>query len=317
MALRWFRSSFLSVHARLFTTTITNSTIVVGMGVAGATTALTSAKATILTASKINDCNSYWAQGGIIYRDGDPPSTSSSSSLPTLNESLFTDIVKAGGGLHVDTNVPGASPGRTSAAIKLATYGEPTVTALLVKSNVVNFDKADSKGSADSSSSLAYCLEGGHSAPRIIHVGDETGRYITEGLSRECVSAPHVEIKEHTVVTDLVWGKQKQVVGVDILNTLTNERGRMLTSSGVVLASGGYGNIYAESTNPSRGTFNALGNSLALAIRSDVGVKTAGLEVSEQTLRNTSMRASERSEQHAKRASRNWCRCCWLASLTA
>jgi L-aspartate oxidase len=75
--------------------------LVVGSGVAGSATALVAAETyqipvTLLFAGNFpHDCNSFWAQGGIIYRNYDPASGDSA-------ESLARDIRRAGAGLCVE-----------------------------------------------------------------------------------------------------------------------------------------------------------------------------------------------------------------------
>merc|ERR1712194_235917 len=104
-------NQLVSSSSSPFSTTSTTSTIngpsssreneqliVIGSGVAGCATALIAAQThkipvTLLCAgSNPNDCNSYWAQGGIIYRNYDKSSGDSSISL-------INDVIRAGAGL--------------------------------------------------------------------------------------------------------------------------------------------------------------------------------------------------------------------------
>ena len=90
--------------ARDTTTPNTDRLLVVGSGVAGSAAALIAAETyripvTLLFAGNLpQDCNSWWAQGGIIYRNYDPASGDSA-------ESLARDIHRAGAGLCQDDAV--------------------------------------------------------------------------------------------------------------------------------------------------------------------------------------------------------------------
>ena len=107
------RKPHLLRNPRLFSTTVAHDTtttkntdrlLVVGSGVAGSAAALIAAETyripvTLLFAGNLpQDCNSWWAQGGIIYRNYDPASGDSA-------ESLARDIHRAGAGLCQDDAV--------------------------------------------------------------------------------------------------------------------------------------------------------------------------------------------------------------------
>jgi L-aspartate oxidase len=100
-----------------------------------------------------------------------------------------------------------------------------------------------------------------------LYYADHTGKLITEHITRAAHKHPLVTFQEGVIVTDLLV-EQDVCVGVETLG------GIELASRGVVLASGGLAGIYQHSTNPSG--FNALGSSVALAVRS--GVRTQDLE---------------------------------------
>jgi len=127
---------------------------------------------------------------------------------------------------------------------------------------------------------LSLCLEASHSAARIIHYADCTGKVITECITKAASCHPLIEFKGDCVVTDLIFdedggggGDKKMVIGVRVLDkgqTKNSEQQQqqqqqMYATHGVVLASGGLGGIYQHSTNPLG--FNALGSSVALALR--------------------------------------------------
>lgn len=109
--------------------------------------------------------------------------------------------------------------------------------------------------------------EASHSAPRILHRADHTGRVITQHITDAAARHPLITLKENTIATDLLVN-DGVCVGVETLDGLE------LATRGVVLCSGGLAGTYQHSTNPPG--FNALGSSVALATRA--GVKTADLE---------------------------------------
>jgi L-aspartate oxidase len=125
--------------------------LVIGCGIAGGTAALELAEAgldvTVITrASRAGESNTYWAQGGIIFRgENDSP------------EALAQDIINAGAGLCHEEAV------RT-----LAAEGPPLVQAVLVDKLGVPFDRMPD-------GRLALGREGGHSIARIAHATDATG----------------------------------------------------------------------------------------------------------------------------------------------
>ena len=243
--------------------------IVVGSGVAGCSAALIAAErhnipVTMLCAGSLpTDCNSYWAQGGIIYRNYDPKAKDTAASL-------VADVQRAGAGLCDE-----------GAVWKLALEGPDRVRELLLDdadggrfANVPFDRKEDGK--------LSVCLEASHAAPRIIHYADHTGKAITDHITAAAVNHPLITVIPDTIVTDLLTTSQKCsnnqektiCLGTEILNKVTGESQCLYSTRGTVLASGGLGGIYEHSTNPHG--FNALGSSAAIATRA--GAQTSDLE---------------------------------------
>lgn len=232
--------------------------LVVGSGVAGSAAALVAAETygipvTLLFAGSVpQDCNSWWAQGGIIYRNYDPASGDSA-------ESLAKDIHRAGAGLCADDAVQ-----------KVSEEGPDRVKELLLSAKEafanVPFDKT-------SNGELSLCLEASHAAPRILHYADHTGAVITDHITKAAARHPLITMQPNTLVTDIVR-EDDICVGVAILDRSTGQRDIEYATRGTVLASGGLGGIYEHSTNPAG--FNALGSSVALAKRA--GVRTQDLE---------------------------------------
>jgi L-aspartate oxidase len=234
----------------------------VGSGVAGSAAALIAAQVykipvTLLFAGDSpSNCNSYWAQGGIIYRNFDASSGDSA-------EALSRDIHTAGAGLC-----------QHDAVVKVATEGPSIVEQLLLDDSGifahVPFDRDQVTGD------LSLCLEASHSAPRILFYKDATGRAITEEITKACLRHPHITLQANTVVTDLIV-KDDTCIGVETLvgsDDDTQQQQVEYASHGVVLCAGGLAGIYQHSTNPAG--FNALGSSVALSERASV--KTQELE---------------------------------------
>lgn len=229
--------------------------LVVGSGVAGSAVALVAAETykipvTMLFAGGVpGDCNSWWAQGGIIYRNYDPESGDSA-------DSLANDIHRAGAGLCAD-----------DAVRKVSEEGPDRVKELLLNAKEafanVPFDKA-----ADGE--LSLCLEASHAAPRILHYADSTGAVITDHITKAAGRHPLIDMQPNTLVTDIIR-EGDLCVGVATMNRTTGDRSVEYATRGTVLASGGLGGIYEHTTNPAG--FNALGSSVALAQRAGVRVQ--------------------------------------------
>lgn len=237
-----------------------NSIVVVGSGVAGCATALLAANEyninvdLVCAGSQMVDCNSYWAQGGIIYRNYNPEARDSA-------ESLARDILKAGDGGD------GMGLCDREAVLKVAKEGPSRVRQFLLDAQNENY--ANVPFNRDDEGKLLYCLEASHSAPRILYWADKTGKAISTHLTEAVLRNPRINVRNNRVVLDLVRDGDR-VVGVRSLDTESCEQSNLYSELGVVLASGGLGGIYSHSTNPNG--FNALGSSVALARRADAQV---------------------------------------------
>ncbi|NDC24716.1 MAG: FAD-dependent oxidoreductase, partial [Proteobacteria bacterium] len=135
--------------------------LIIGSGIAGLSTAIALANkeidSLIITAAPaLPETNTVYAQGGIIYRGEDP---STDSSL------LEQDILRAG-----------AYANYLPAVKQLVNEGPRLVEEILLKKVHVPFDKEEGENS------YHLTREGGHSATRILHRADESGRAIEEAL---------------------------------------------------------------------------------------------------------------------------------------
>jgi L-aspartate oxidase len=156
---------------------------------------------------------------------------------------------------------------------------------------IIDFDRSTTSSSNSGSNNndedggLSLCLEASHSAPRIIHQADRTGRAITEGITSTAAHHPLISFMSDSIVVDLLYDDTIDdnnndtdgmglVIGARVLDTKTNTITNQYAVHGVVLASGGLCGIYEHTTNPTG--FNALGSSVALALRLEDDIRGGG-----------------------------------------
>jgi L-aspartate oxidase len=232
--------------------------LVIGTGIAGLTTALCLATAGIkvLLVTKSadpKDCNTFWAQGGIIYQgEGDSPAK------------LIEDVIRAGAGLSNE-----------DAVHFLATEGPRVVRELLLEDVQVPFSTTE-EGELD------LTQEGAHSLPRIIHAGDATGRAIEVSLLNRVRNEPNVTLATELTAIDLLT-TQHHPADVQVRYRLTNEcAGAYLLDTKstdvytvfadfTVLATGGLGQIYLHTTN----TRSSIGDGVVMANRAGARIMNA------------------------------------------
>lgn len=108
---------------------------------------------------------------------------------------------------------------------------------------------------------LDLTREGGHSERRIVHVKDMTGQAVEQALIKAVKQHPHITIQEQEFTIDLITQRQR-VIGIK------TTRGEYLAAA-VILATGGLGQIYPYTTNPSVVT----GDGIAMARRAGATVR--------------------------------------------
>ena len=207
--------------------------LVVGSGIAGLIAALELSRehaVTLVTKAALADSNTRWAQGGIAA-------------------AMFDDDSAAG---HIaDTLAAGAGLCNPNAVNILCTEGPDRIRDLIRLG--VRFDQTPS-------GDLARGLEAAHSKARILHAGgDATGLSIEMALVH-AVRAANINVLEHTFALDLVL-QNGIVSGLEIIDS--EGLPRTLDADAVILASGGAGQLYLHTTNPSVAT----GDGIALALR--------------------------------------------------
>jgi L-aspartate oxidase len=214
--------------------------VVVGGGITGLSAANRlsgSGRVLVVTKEALAESNTSYAQGGIAVAMGGVEDVA-------LH---LEDTVAAGDGL-VDR----------AAAELLVSAGPQRVEELL------GFGTEFDRGAGGE---LERTREGAHSLNRILHAhGDATGREIARALLDRVESLNHVELREWTTTVDLVV-EDGRVVGVTLLgrNGVVSE----VRAGAVLLASGGAGQIYSDTTNPAVAT----GDGIAMAYRAGAAVE--------------------------------------------
>ncbi|HDQ06760.1 MAG TPA: L-aspartate oxidase [Candidatus Bathyarchaeota archaeon] len=216
--------------------------LVVGSGIAGLNFALNAAKygnVTVVTKKEIVESNTNLAQGGI--------------AAVTRKE----DSVK----LHIeDTLKVGSGLSNKHIVEILAEKGSEAIQNLL--SFGVNFDKENDE--------LHLTTEGGHSIARVLHSGDTTGKEIEHTMTERIHENRNTQVFENCFAIDLLLNNT-ECVGAKILDIKKREVIDIFARA-TILATGGIGYIYKNTTNPEIAT----GDGIAMALRA--GAKIEDME---------------------------------------
>src|SRR5579862_3023090 len=208
--------------------------IVLGGGIAGMRAAIELAKGgrvLVLTKDDLYESSTEYAQGGIA-------AALSEDDEVTLH---LHDTLLAGDGLC-----------REEAVRVLVEEGPEQIHQLIEWG--MHFDRDGIK--------LAFTREGAHSRSRVLHAhGDSTGSEILHALMAKARTIPAIYLVPHTFVTELTV-ECGNVVGVSYIDAKTSAPMQIRTRS-VLLATGGLGHVYKETTNPSV----ACGDGMAMAYR--------------------------------------------------
>ena len=229
--------------------TVEADVVVVGSGIAGISVALGARavghRVLVITKGRVDQGSTKWAQGGIaaVLAEDDTP-----------GEHIHDTLV-AGAGLCDPAAVAAMvaeGPGAVSWLIEIGTQFDRTV-----------------------SGALALTREGGHLRDRIAHAGgDATGAEIMRVLIDAVTSTEGIEVIEHALALDLLLDDAGAVQGLTLHVMGQGQRGGVgaVRAPAVVLATGGLGQIYAQTTNPAVAT----GDGVAMALRA--GAAVADLE---------------------------------------
>jgi len=208
--------------------------LVIGAGIAGFRAAIEAAErcnVIIVCKGTLEDSNTAKAQGGIasVLNEAD------------TFESHIADTLSTGCGICDD------------GIVDLVIRQGPELIEQLLRWGA-EFDLIDGH--------IATTLEGGHSCPRVAHAhGDETGRIITEALIKKVSQIANIRILENFYAIDLLTNDDKKCIGIVGYD---NRRGlQIIWAANTILATGGAGRLYRETTNPQIAT----GDGIAIAYR--------------------------------------------------
>jgi L-aspartate oxidase len=220
--------------------TETTDVLVVGSGVAGLTAALHLREAglhvTVVTKVNIDDGSTKWAQGGIA----------------AVLDPLDTPEAHA-----FDTEIAGVGLCDPAAVRMLVEEGPARIRELMRVG--AEFDR-------NPDGSLMLTREGGHRADRIVHAGgDATGAEVQRALHAAVRRDPWIRLVEHALVLDLLRAADGRACGITlhVLGEGSEDGVGAILARAVVLATGGLGQIFSSTTNPSVST----GDGVALALR--------------------------------------------------
>jgi L-aspartate oxidase len=197
--------------------------LVIGGGVAGLRAAIAAvdggADVVLLTKDTIGESNTWYAQGGIaaVLQPADS------------YQSHIDDTEKAGAGLCDDTAVKVVIEEGPRRVLELLSWG-------------AHFDKQ--QGNAYD---LAFTLEGGHSFARIVHAyGDATGKELAQTLINTVRGRDKIRISERSFAIDLLTDEGRCAGAI----ALIDDHIHLIWAKRTILASGGAGQLYRETTNP-------------------------------------------------------------------
>lgn len=212
--------------------------LIVGSGCSGLYTALNLPQElhiTIISKDTLEHNDSFLAQGGICMLKDESD-----------YDSFFEDTLRAG---HYKNN---------KISVDLMIKSSPDVIKDLIGYGV-DFQR-------DENGNLAFTREGAHSDKRILFYQDTTGKEITSRLLAAVKKLPNVTLMEHTCLLDIMEEDNRCYGGVARLENGDLEK---ITADVTVLASGGVGGLYKNSTN-----FKHLtGDALAISLKHNIELK--------------------------------------------
>jgi L-aspartate oxidase len=238
---------------------ITTDYLVIGTGVAGLSFALEAAASgdvLVVTKRSADESNTKYAQGGIAAVLGEGDSFAAH----------IADTLRAGAGLCHEL------------AVDICVKEAPARIKML-RDVGARFDMAE--GARDGAwpkpddTDLDLHLEGGHSARRVAHAADMTGREVERALLEAVARSPRVRLLEGHTAVDLItlakYGGPEVCAGAFVFDDAS---GKVITilARAVILATGGAGKVYLYTTNPDVAT----GDGVAMAYRA--GAEVANME---------------------------------------
>lgn len=215
--------------------------LVIGGGAAGLYSALclsADLKVALITKDNLSVSASDWAQGGIA-------AALSPEDSPTLH---VDDTLQAGVGLC------------ELEAVELLVKEARSCIDALVDLGVA-FDRSGDQ--------LAMTLEAAHSRKRVLHAADTTGHAIVSTLAMQVLKQANIQVFNQTFVLDL-WRDETGCRGVCLCQDLAERPSiRWIPARAVVLATGGGGQVFSQTTNPAAST----GDGVAMAWRANAQLR--------------------------------------------
>ncbi len=208
--------------------------LMIGGGAAGLYAALSlpgDLRVGLITKEALSLSASGWAQGGIAV-------ALDSSDSPALHAK---DTVLAGNGLC------------ESEAVQFLVEQAPAQVKVLLGMGIA-FDRT--------AEGLAFTLEAAHSRPRVLHSADTTGRALIQTLTHQVWQRPNIKVLAQAFTLGL-W-THPQTSACQGIRVMLEGEIRWLSAPTVILATGGGGQVYAQTTNPELST----GDGVAIAWRS-------------------------------------------------
>ncbi|MFN0008453.1 MAG: L-aspartate oxidase [Planctomycetota bacterium] len=216
--------------------------VVVGCGVGGSAAALAAANrgtsVAVLAKAEMRESNTLYAQGGLA----------AVLAAPDSFDAHVADTLHVGCGLS------------EREAVECVVRGGPEAVDRLLQLGAA-FDRGVDGG-------MQLSREGGHTHPRIVHAqGDATGLEIQRTLCGALANHPGITSFPNTFVIDLLTGPDGRVAGI----LTRSSRGDLVAfgAAQVILATGGGGQIYRETTNP----VIATGDGVAIGFRAGATVR--------------------------------------------
>lgn len=222
--------------------------LVIGSGAAGLFYALKSANAspqkhiTIITKASPEESNTKYAQGGVA---------------------VVLDKVKDNFKNHIEDTLRAGDGVCNSDVVEMVVHDAPDRIYDLIELGV-NFD-LNPEGEYDMG------REGGHSHHRVIHHKDNTGEAIELVLLKKLSENKNITVLDHHVAVELILSDEKTCIGAEVLDLKKNNL-QHIYSQITVLATGGCGSVYINTTNPAINT----GDGIALASRA--GAKVSNMQ---------------------------------------
>ncbi len=213
--------------------------VVIGSGAAGLYGALCLPdrfKVGLITKEQLKTGASDWAQGGIA-------AAISQDDSPLLH---LEDTLKAGAGLCDRTAVQFLVENASDSIKSLVEMG-------------VAFDRHDNE--------LSMTLEAAHSRPRVLHAADTTGRAIVATLTQQVLQRPNIQVLSQAFALQL-W-RNSDTGNCQGISILHQRKITWIQAAAVILATGGGGQVFSQTTNPEVST----GDGVAIAWRGGATIR--------------------------------------------